>query len=113
MYVVKLCFRFTLLANFHFHLCLRFNFHTSSFWVLILAAGGPYWVLISQKNGSLLGPYLKAWGSLLVLEAVRCYNIPVAKAWQRGIFPKEQRKHFVEGEMKNGEGKEDFFCEEE
>ena len=41
MYVVKLCFRFTLLANFHFYLCLRFNFHTSSFWVLILAAGGP------------------------------------------------------------------------
>ena len=29
---------------------------TSSFWVLILAAWGPYWVLISQKNGSLLGP---------------------------------------------------------
>ena len=63
-------FRFTLLANFDFYLCLRINFHTSSFWVLILAAGGPYWVLISQKNGSLLGPYLKAWGSLLVLEAV-------------------------------------------
>ena len=71
MYVVKLCFRFTLLANFHFYLCLRFNFNTSSFWVLILAAGGPYWVLISQKDGSLLGPYLKAWGSLLVLETVQ------------------------------------------
>ena len=28
------------------------------------------WVLISQKNGSLLSPYLKAWGSLLVLETV-------------------------------------------
>ena len=64
-------FRFTLLANFDFYLCLRINFHTSSFWVLILAAGGPYWVLISQKNGSLLGPYLKAWGSLLVLETVK------------------------------------------
>ena len=63
-------FRFTLLANFDFYLCLRINFHTSSFWVLILAAGGPYWVLISQKNGSLLGPYLKAWGSLLVLGTV-------------------------------------------
>ena len=37
----------------------------SLFWLL----GGPYWALISQKNGSLLGPYLKAWGSLLVLEA--------------------------------------------
>ena len=47
-------FRFKLLANFDFYLCLRINFHTSSFWVLILAAGGPYWVLISQKNGSLL-----------------------------------------------------------
>ena len=70
---VNICrhwFRFTLLANFDFYLCLCINFHTSSFWVLILAAGGPYWVLISQKNGSLLGPYLKAWGSLLVLEAV-------------------------------------------
>ena len=63
-------FRFTLLANFDFYLCLRINFHTSSFWVLILAAGGPYWVLISQKNGSLLGPYLKAWWSLLVLGTV-------------------------------------------
>ena len=46
-------FRFKLLANFDFYLCLRINFHTSSFWVLILAAGGPYWVLISQKDGSL------------------------------------------------------------
>ena len=58
------------LANFDLYLCLRINFHTSSFWVLILAAGGPYWVLISQKNASLLGPHLKAWGSFLVLEAV-------------------------------------------
>ena len=68
-------FQFTLLANFDFYLCLRINFHTSSFWVLILAAGGPYWVLISQKNGSLLGPYLKAWGSLLVLETVMMSSI--------------------------------------
>ena len=45
-------FRFTLLANFDFYLCLRINFHTSSFWVLILAAGGPYWVLI-YISGSL------------------------------------------------------------
>ena len=52
--------------------CWRVKFHKSSFWVHILAAGGPYWVLISQKNGSLLGPYLKAWGSLLVLETVHC-----------------------------------------
>ena len=53
---IQICrhrFRFTLLANFDFYLCLRINFHTSSFWVLILAAGGPYLVLISQKNGSL------------------------------------------------------------
>ena len=42
-----------LLPNFDFYLCLRVKFHESSFWVLILAAGGPYWVLISQKNGSL------------------------------------------------------------
>ena len=59
-----------LLPNFDFYVCLRVKFHKSSFWVHILAAGGPYWVLISQKNGSLLGPYIKAWRSLLVLEAV-------------------------------------------
>ena len=63
-----------ILPNFDFYLCLRVKFHESSFWVLILAAGGPYWVLISQKNGSLLGPYIKARGSLLVLEAVQ--NLP-------------------------------------
>ena len=68
-------FRFKLLANFDFYLCLRINFHTSSFWALILAASGPYWVLISQKNGSLLGPYLQAWGSSLVLEAVTAVNL--------------------------------------
>ena len=48
-----LLFRVTLLTNFDFYLCLRVN-----------------WVPISQKVGSLLGPYLKAWGSLLVLETV-------------------------------------------
>ena len=68
-------FRFKLLANFDFYLCLRINYHTSSFWALILAASGPYWVLISQKNGSLLGPYLQAWGSSLVLEAVTAVNL--------------------------------------
>merc|ERR1719209_1091505 len=74
-------FQFKLLANFDFYLCLRINFHTSSFWVLILAAGGPYWVLISQKNGSLLGPYLKAWGSLLVLEAVHLRFLVSSSRW--------------------------------
>ena len=59
-----------LLPNFDFYLCLRVKFHKSLFWVPILAAGGPYWVPISQKNGSLLGPYLKAWGSLIVLVSV-------------------------------------------
>ena len=59
-----------LLPNFDFYVCLRVKFHKSSFWVLILAAGGPYWVSISQKNGSLLGPYLKAKGSLIVLGTV-------------------------------------------
>ena len=39
------------------------HFHTWSFWVPILTAGGPYFT----KNGS----FVKAWGSLLVLEAVR------------------------------------------
>ena len=60
-------FRFKLLANFDFYLCLRINFHTSSFWVLILAASGPYWVLISQKNGSLsqsLGVLISLGGSV-------------------------------------------------
>ena len=57
-------------GNFDFYLCLRINFHTSLFWVLIFASGGPYWVLISQKYGSLLGPYPKAWRTFLVLEAV-------------------------------------------
>ena len=52
----------------------RVKFHKSSFWVLVLAAGGPYWVSISQKNGSLLGPYLKAWGSLIVLPTVLCLH---------------------------------------
>ena len=31
----------------------RVKFHKSLFWVPILAAGGPYWVPISQKAGSL------------------------------------------------------------
>ena len=39
-HICKHWFWFTLLANFDFYLCLRINFHTSSFWVLILAAGG-------------------------------------------------------------------------
>ena len=41
-----------LLANFVFFLCVKF--HKSLFWVPILAAGGPYWVPITQKVGSLL-----------------------------------------------------------
>ena len=59
-----------LLPNLDFYVCLGVKFHESSFWVLILAAGGPYWVSISQKNGSLLGPYLKAKGSVIVLGTV-------------------------------------------
>ena len=58
-------FRFNLLTQFDFYLCLRINFHTS-FWVLILAAGGPYWVLNSLKNGSLsqsLGVLISLGGS--------------------------------------------------
>ena len=78
-------FRFKLLANFDFYLCLRNNFHTLSFWVLILAASGAYWVLISQKNGSLLGPYLKAWGSLLVLETVWRTNLLICIAFWMAI----------------------------
>ena len=46
-------FRVTLLANFDFSPCLRVKFHKSLFWVPILAAGGPYWVPISPKNGSI------------------------------------------------------------
>ena len=40
--------------------------------------GSLFWllgVLISPKSGSLLGPYLKAWGSFLVFEAVLKINI--------------------------------------
>ena len=40
-----------------FYVCLRIKFHKSSFWVLILAAGGPYftkkWVLIGSLSQSL------------------------------------------------------------
>ena len=63
-----------LLLIFDLYVCSRVKFHKSSFWVLILAAGGPYWVSISQKNGSLSGPYLKAWGSLIVLGTVPLLN---------------------------------------
>ena len=35
------------------------------FWVLIFSVFG----FIHAKNGSLFGPYLKAWGSILVLES--------------------------------------------
>ena len=37
-----------------FFLCLSAKFYKSLFWVPILAAGGPYWVPITQKVGSLL-----------------------------------------------------------
>ena len=53
-------FRFTLEANFG-----------SLFWL----PGVP----ISQKDGSLLGPYLEAWGSLLVLETVQNVEFEDAK----------------------------------
>ena len=66
-----------LLLNFDFYVCLHVIFQKSSFWVLILAAGGPFWVSISQKNGSLLGPSLKAWGYLIVLVSV-LFNITCA-----------------------------------
>ena len=39
----------------------------SLFWLLGVLIGP----LFHKKNWSLLGPYLEAWGSLLVLEAVR------------------------------------------
>ena len=66
----------TLLANFYLSLCVKF--HISWFWVLILDAEGPYWVLISQKMGLYwVHVNVKAWGSLLVLEAVKSTRIPV------------------------------------
>ena len=67
------------MTNLDFYLCLRVKFHKSLFGVPILAAGGPYWVPISQKDGSLLGPYLEAWGSLLVLETVQNVEFEDAK----------------------------------
>ena len=57
-------------ANFDFYLCLCVKFHKSSFWVLILVAGGPYWVLISQRMGPYWVLISKLEGSFLVLEAV-------------------------------------------
>ena len=60
-----------LLPNFDFYLRLHIKFHKLLFWVPISAAGGPYWVLIAKK----LGPYLKAWGSLLNLETVALQGI--------------------------------------
>ena len=70
---MKWCFtRYTVGKFWFLFLCLRVK-HKSLFWVPILAAGGPYWVLISQKVGSLLGPYFKAWGSLLVWVTVHTF----------------------------------------
>ena len=69
---------FKLLANFDYYLCLRINFHTSSFWVLILAAGGPYWVLISHKYGSLP----QSLGSLIFLRQCERGQLPARwTAW--------------------------------
>ena len=51
------CYQFLI-----YTLCLRINFHTWSFWVLILAAGGPYWVLISQKKWVLIGSLSQSLG---------------------------------------------------
>ena len=76
-----------LLANFDFYVCLRVKFHKSLFWVLILAAGGPYWVSISQK----MGPYLKAWGSLIVLGTVNEYE-EAQRAKRRPEGPREARR---------------------
>ena len=67
MHIVQ-WFLFKLLANFDFYLCLRINFHTLSFWVLILAAGGPYftkkWVLIGSLSQS-LGVFISFRGSAM------------------------------------------------
>ena len=68
--ICRHCFSVTLLPNFDYFLCLRIKYHKSLILLPILAAGGPYWVFISQKVGSLLGPYFKAWGSLLVFGTV-------------------------------------------
>ena len=45
-----------------FYVCLRVKFHKSSFWVLILAAGGPYWVSISQKKWVPIGSLSQSLG---------------------------------------------------
>ena len=65
------------LANFDFFLCLCVKFHKSLFWVPILAAGGPYWVPISQKAGSLfqsLGVPISSGDSALPLGKERHYT---------------------------------------
>ena len=66
-----------ILPNFDFYLCLRVKFHKSLFWVPILAAGGPYWVPISQKAGSLfqsLGVPISSGDSALPLRKERHYT---------------------------------------
>ena len=85
IYVGNWCFKCSLLRTTdhcrEFFPFLRLKFHKSSFWLLILAAGGPYWVLISQENGSLLGPYLKAGGSLSISFGDRWKRILPKKCW--------------------------------
>ena len=60
------------------------HFHIWSFWVPILTAGGPYFT----KNGS----FVKAWGSLLVLEAVQPLLLASSKVW-RGTRKEERLKY--------------------
>ena len=70
-------FWFTLLTNFYVYLCLRINFHISLFWVLILADGGPYWVLISQKKWVLI------WSLSQSLEVPNSFRDSAMEEMQR------------------------------
>ena len=73
LYFRVLIFTVIAIANFDFYLCLRINFHTSSFWVLILAASGPYitkkWVLIGSLSQS-LGVFISFRDSALLPRAI-------------------------------------------
>ena len=88
-----------ILPNFDFYLCLRVKFHKSLFWVPILAAGGPYWVPISQKNGSLsqsLGVPISFGVSALGLHEK---NLGPHSMWEQGnvclSFPKNKLLLFL------------------
>ena len=66
-YYTYMLFRFTLLENFDFYLCLRVKFHKSLFSVRTYFG---CWGSLLDPYFKKVGPYFKAWGSLLVSGTV-------------------------------------------